>query len=218
MVDSRNIGTSSLVTRRNLLSVAAASLTAPAATPTYSTPVSGLDGEGRIDPAVSLWREWNKAHKCRYKLCRQQQKLETKLLRMVGRFPQVELQIPGKAIPVFASTAKEIDRLLPGTEMNESRKQAKAELLARNNAWKAADAQIGYTLAYKAETEMVGAEVTLVEALWSTPAQSIHGVTAKLHSVIETHDPGASLGETPWPELRLILADLLRINANTSTI
>ncbi|WP_052316166.1 hypothetical protein [Sinorhizobium fredii] len=137
---------------------------------------------------------------------------------MIGSYPQVELRIPGKDGTISVTTNKEIDRLLSGTEMSGSRKQAKGELLARRRAWKAADAQIGYTLAYKAETEMVDTEATLVEALWSTPAQSIAGVTAKLHSVIETQDPGACLTEAPWPELRLILADLLRIDASASTM
>jgi hypothetical protein len=199
------------------MSVAAASLTTSAATHIGGMPVSGLDGEGH-DPAVLLWREWNAAHKCRYELCRQQQKLETQLLKIVGNFPQVELQIAGKAQPVFASAAKVIDRLLPGAEMSESRKRAKAELSARRKAWNAADVQIGYAQAYKAETEMGNAELKLAEALWNTPAQSIAGVTAKLHSVIEMGDPGARLKETPWPELRSVLADILRVNAHSSTI
>lgn len=135
---------------------------------------------------------------------------------MIGSYPQVELRIPGKDGTISVTTNKEIDRLLSGTEMSGSRKQAKAELSARRRAWKTADAQIGYTLAYKAETEMVNTESKLAEALWCTPAQSIAGIIAKLHSVIETHDPGASLKETPWPELRLILADLLRIDASAS--
>ncbi|MQB40297.1 hypothetical protein DXT94_00040 [Rhizobium sp. ICMP 5592] len=151
-------------------------------------------------------------------MCRRQQKLEAGLLKIVGRFPQVKLQIPGKAEPAFASTSKEIDRLLPGPEMSKSRKLAKAKLSARRKAWNTADEQIGYSLAYKAETEMADTEALLAEALWYTPAQSIAGVTAKLHSLIETEDPGARLKEMPWPELRSILSDLLRIDTKKPPI
>jgi len=72
--------------------------------------------------------------------------------------------------------------------MSGSKKQAKAKLSARRRAWKTANAQIGYALAYKAETEMVNTESKLAEALWCTPAQSIAGVIAKLHSVVEMQD------------------------------
>jgi hypothetical protein len=216
MVESRSIGISSSITRRNLLSVAVTSLTVPA-TPSSDTAVPGLD-KIHNDPAVSRWREWNAAHRRRYELCIRQQKLETKLLAMVGSFPQLEVRIPGKDETIFVSTVAEINRLLPGPEMSGSRKQAKANLSARLRAWKTADAQIGYTLAYKAETEMVHTESKLAEALWCTPAQSMAGIIAKLHSVIETQDPGASLKEPPWPELRLVLADLLTMNANARAI
>lgn len=42
------------------------------------------------------------------------------------------------------------------------------------------------------------------------------GAIAKLRSVIETEDPGVGVEETPWPELRLILADLLRIDVQAA--
>lgn len=216
MVEARSIGISSSISRRNLLSVAVTALTVPAPHSPDIT-VSGLDG-ANDDPALLLWREWNAAHKRRYELCVRQQKLETKLLAMVGSFPQVEVRIPGKDETISVSTVAEINRLMSGSEMSGSRKQAKADLSAQRRALKTADAQIGYTLAYKAETAMVNTESKLAEALWGTPAQSIAGVIAKLHSVIETQDPGASLKEPPWPELRLVLADLLTMNANARAI
>lgn len=210
------MGISSSITRRNLLSVAVTALTV-SAPHSSDIAVSRFD-EAHDDPAVLLWREWNAAHRRRYELCIRQQRLETKLLAMVGSFPQVEIRIPGKDETISVTTVAEIDRLMSGSEMSVSRKQAKANLSARRRAWKTADAQIGYTLAYKAETEMVNTESKLAKALWCTPAHSITGVIAKLHSVIETQDPGAGLKEPPWPELRLVLADLLTMNANARAI
>jgi hypothetical protein len=42
------------------------------------------------------------------------------------------------------------------------------------------------------------------------------GVIAKLHSLIEAESPGPRHMEEPWPHLRSILADLLRIDGSSS--
>jgi hypothetical protein len=70
-----------------------------------------------------------------------------------------------------------------------------------------------YRSAKRDEMEAMDAEEALAKTLLATPASSMIGAIAKLHSVIETEDPGVGLEETPWPELRMILADLLRIDA-----
>jgi hypothetical protein len=63
----------------------------------------------------------------------------------------------------------------------------------------------------KAEDEIADVEEALAKDLWSAAPQSVAGVAAKLHSVLEIEDPGSALKEAPWPELRTILADLVRI-------
>jgi hypothetical protein len=75
-----------------------------------------------------------------------------------------------------------------------------------------ADLEIAYSRALKAELNAADEEEVLVKALWGTPAQSVPGIIAKLHSVVEYGDIGDFLDETPWPELRSILHDLVRIN------
>lgn len=64
---------------------------------------------------------------------------------------------------------------------------------------------------------MADTEAILVEA-FGTTRQSIAGVTAKWHSPIEMEDPGSRLKEMPWPELRSILVDLLRIDTDTPRV
>ena len=44
------------------------------------------------------------------------------------------------------------------------------------------------------------------------PVSSVIEVAAKLHCLIVTHDPDLKLEEAPWPELRTLLKDLIRIN------
>ncbi|MHA4735206.1 hypothetical protein [Ensifer adhaerens] len=44
------------------------------------------------------------------------------------------------------------------------------------------------------------------------PVSSVIEVAAKLHCLIVTHDPDLKLEDAPWPELRTLLKDLIRIN------
>jgi hypothetical protein len=55
-------------------------------------------------------------------------------------------------------------------------------------------------------------EWELAEALWRSSANSLGGVVAKLHSMIEMQDPNAFITDNPVPMLRSILDDLMRIN------
>jgi hypothetical protein len=167
----------SLISRRTLLSAAAASITASNAQVANSG--SRLMQEGNhSDPVLPLWEEWFATHKHCGELCRQQQQLETTLFEIVRHLPEDE----------------------------------------RGKVWEAADEEIGYSRARKAESEMMDQEQPLLKALWGTPARSIVGIIAKLHSVVETEDPGDSLKETPWPELRSILTDLVRLSERDHTI
>ncbi len=76
---------------------------------------------------------------------------------------------------------------------------------------KAANDQISYSRAHQEELEAMHAELEAARCLWMVPARTIAGVVAKLHALIEWEDPGTSPGESPWPELRLILGDLIGI-------
>jgi hypothetical protein len=93
------------------------------------------------------------------------------------------------------------------------RRTALAELATQNLDWNAADVRIGYLKAKETEAENADREDELSEALWKTAPQSLAGVAAKLHCVLETEDPGSDLQQAPWPQLRAIRSDLVRIAA-----
>lgn len=212
MADSENSRILPSTTRRNLLSATTVSLVTVAVGSfgEASAVSAGLEKDAAI---MALWHEWQDAHQRRNDLCVHQQTLETELLQTIGSFPIVELQVPGKEEPVFARTVKEIDRALPGADMEQARKYAKDKLRSIRKAWNVEDRRIGYSRAYKAEGEAAQAEWTLANTLWKTPAHSIEGVAAKLHSLIGLEDPAARMDENPWPILRSILADLMRMRA-----
>lgn len=173
--------------------------------------------DAAVDPAVALWHQWKEVHRSKLVLRKRQQQLEKKLLQLVGRVPQMEIQVPGKAEPVRAFTMGHLDTLLPDPEMRAARQKAKAVMLKWHNVWSAADIETGYSAAYDAEIEAAQRETVLEKALWATPAQSIAGVAAKVQLLIEIHvakelrDPTRDMSV---PELRLILADLVRIETD----
>lgn len=165
------------ITRRNLLSTAAASITASNVQLAGSTSPPLQEGD-HSDPVLPLWEKWFATHKHCGELCRQQQQLETRLFEIVRDLTDDE----------------------------------------RDEAWNAADEALGYSRACQAEAEIMDEEQSLVKALWNTPARSLVGIIAKLHSVVECEDPGDTLKITPWPELRSILTDLVRLNERGRTI
>ncbi|RUM19382.1 hypothetical protein EFQ99_31350 [Rhizobium vallis] len=84
-------------------------------------------------------------------------------------------------------------------------------------AWKAADQQIGYSEAIQDEERAAAMEDDVAEMLWNTPAESIVGAIAKLHATLTKWQPAASNDEHPWPQLRSIIADLLKIDTQKSS-
>uniref|UniRef100_UPI0031017001 hypothetical protein n=1 Tax=Neorhizobium sp. EC2-8 TaxID=3129230 RepID=UPI0031017001 len=119
---------------------------------------------------------------------------------------------------MWAYSGREIDRLLPNADQDEVRRQARAALAARRSEWRTADKRVGYTRAKKADEEIADVEEALAKELWSAAPQSVAGVAVKLHALLEMEDPGSALQEAPWPELRTILADLVRICAASHPI
>ncbi|WP_047462543.1 hypothetical protein [Rhizobium rhizogenes] len=79
-------------------------------------------------------------------------------------------------------------------------------------AWQAADKQVGYSEALEEERRASAVEDEVAETLWNTPAESIIGVTAKLHVVVTKWQPSLISEEYPWPQIRSVIADLLKID------
>ena len=81
------------------------------------------------------------------------------------------------------------------------------------DAWKVAAEEVGYNEALKKERRAFAAENKVAETLWNTPAESITGATAKLHAIVTRRQPSATSDEYPWPQIRSVIADLLKIDA-----
>jgi len=88
-----------------------------------------------------------------------------------------------------------------------------AELATQHLDWDAVDVRMGYSNAKETGAENADREDELSEALWRAAPKSFAGIAAKLHCVLETEDPGSGLQDAPWPQLRAILAELVRIAA-----
>lgn len=69
----------------------------------------------------------------------------------------------------------------------------------------------GYSRTRDAEAKVADVEQALAKSLREASAHTTSDIIAKLHSIIETEDPGSHCKERPWPQLRIILADRVRI-------
>lgn len=212
MADSENSKTLPAITRRKMLFATTAYLTALTDHTAHgaSHPFDN-QGSNAARNVLALWRTWYDAHEEGKRLCHQQQRLETEVLKSAGGFPIIRLEIPGEDQPVVVRTCQQIDTLLPGDAMSDVRKTAKTELAARLKKWNRADKQFGYSRTRQAETQMAGVEEASAKSLWEAPSYTTSDIIAKLHAIIETEDPGCHFKERPWPQLRMILADLVRI-------
>lgn len=212
MTDTENDRTLPAITRRKMLFATTAYLSSLTDHTAHGASHPSSDQESNATGNVlALWRAWYDAHEEGKRLCHQQQRLETEVLKSAGGFPVLKLEIPGEDKPFVVRTRHQIDTLLPGDAMAEARKTAKSELAARLQKWNTADEQFGYSRTRRAETQIAGVEEASAKSLWEAPSHTTSDIIAKLHSVIETEDPGAHFKERPWPQLRMILADLVRI-------
>ncbi|MGV1768228.1 hypothetical protein [Rhizobium rhizogenes] len=83
-------------------------------------------------------------------------------------------------------------------------------------AWQAADKDVGYSEALEEERRASAVEDEAAETLWDTPAESIIGATAKLHAIATKWQPSLISDEYPWPQIRSVIADLLKIDVEMS--
>ncbi|WP_026622464.1 hypothetical protein M728_005880 (plasmid) [Ensifer sp. WSM1721] len=69
-----------------------------------------------------------------------------------------------------------------------------------------------YSEALEAEDRASIAEERAAETLWETPAVSVAGAAAKLHAAMTKWQPSPTSQEEPWPQIRIVIADLLQID------
>lgn len=194
------------ITRRNLLNVTAKILTSRTA---ELRKLASRQQPGRKS-AAQLWQEWYVIHRRCERITRLQQKLETQVLAAAGSFPIVEIAIPGQAASVIIDSFVEIERLKSKLNADQIT-QAQSQLRRRRKKWKDADEKFGFSAALASERVLSAQEGILARVLWTANPTSLVEVTAKLHCLIRMEDPGMKLKEAPWPQLRTILGDLVRI-------
>jgi len=192
-----------VIDRRNLLPVAARILSAR---------VDETRDQKRASaptPVREMWPRWYAYHLQRVRATRLRRKLETKLLGETGGAPVVELRIGTEQTVVVHSFA-DINRLGPKLDA-EQLSQARVELSRRRKWWKEANKLLGYAAAVAREQELAHHAGIAGRVMWITAPSSLIEVTAKLHCLIVMQDPGLKLELTPWPELRRLLRDLIRM-------
>ncbi|MER9560175.1 hypothetical protein [Mesorhizobium sp. M0323] len=209
MIDSDNITSLPFVTRRRVL---AGTVVATTAWTLEGNASAGDAGRTNVpsDPALALRRKWERVHKQTERLCRRQQRLETKLVESVG-FPCVTVRLPnGEDVTVHSiETLNEV--LGKGPDTAALRQKAQADFAAHQARWDAAAEETGYTAALRAEREAGDRAHDLLEAFSNTSATTLAGVAGKLEAVLREGEAWEESSEFPWPQIRSALSDLVRI-------
>ncbi|WP_082979550.1 hypothetical protein [Labrys sp. WJW] len=165
----------------------------------------------RQDPALVAWQSWHAASRRALALCREQQRLETELIRTIG-FPSITLNLLTLDKPVQIATVEAFgDLAVAEPSIRYLRNYVEAELLAQEAKWDAADRRIGYSAAVRAEELALSHEERLATELFAADALTIPGVIAKLEALIALDAPSEDTDERPWPQLRRIRAELIHM-------
>ncbi len=180
----------------------------------------GSDGWGWVlkrtsaamDPVLPLCRDLMVARGCAQKLTHRQQAIESVMMERIGG-PGVRVDLPDGG-HVYAVVPEDVVDLLEGTELAPA---AGAELAAHQAHWSAADAELGYAAALRAEGRALQRVRDLADRLWATPATSLAGVIAKLDALLAEGAPSPVTSDLPWPQLRAIRADLERLHVAAPT-
>jgi len=178
--------------------------------PQKATADNELEASQFADPAVAVWRQWQDAHHLTDQLCHEQQRLEQKLIETVG-FPRATIRLhDGESVTLHSIEA--IHGVLDlGSEGQAASEKAEADLAAHQARWDAADEEIGYSAALRAEVEAAERAEDLLELLSKTPATSLTGVAAKLDAVLREGEISGERDEFPWPQIRSAFEDVDRI-------
>lgn len=80
------------------------------------------------------------------------------------------------------------------------------------------DGSRAYNEALEVEDRAALAEELAAQALWLTPAPSVAGVAAKLDAIVTRNQPSLTSSDEPWPQIRTVLADLLKIDTSADPL
>ncbi|MDQ0996282.1 hypothetical protein QFZ34_001459 [Phyllobacterium ifriqiyense] len=192
------------IDRRNLLPITARLL---------SRLVAERGDHGRPSgptPVRKMWPRWYACHQQHMRVTRLRQKLEKQLLEESGGLPIVTVSNVGIHGVTEVHSFADINRMAPQLDAHHL-SRLRAELRSHRRRWKEADRRLGYGETVALEQELAERAGIAGRVMWITPPSSLTEVTAKLHCLIVTHDANLKLKDTPWPELRTMLKDLIRI-------
>jgi hypothetical protein len=210
MADSDDTTTLPSVTRRMLLTGTMAT-TATLSFEYGACASEALVGNSTSDPAMALWRAWKAAYLNTVALCQKQQSLETQLVNTIG-FPHAKVHLPDEDATFSVWWQGDIgDYFGRDPAFANTRVKAEPDLAAHQARWDAEDERIGYSVAKRAERIAADREQELVDALTATPATTLAGVAGKLDAVLREGEPFEGCTEFPWPQIRSVLDDILRI-------
>ncbi len=162
------------------------------------------------DSALTLWQEWQAAHELAERLHLRQQELEVELAERVDCLCTVINLPDGEDVTICSKAA--LDRIIGDrTDMAAIRARAEADLAERQARWDAADKEIGYSVALKAERAAEQREESLLKTLSVTPATSLAGVAGKLDAVMRRDEAWEDFSKHPWPQIRSARDDLVRL-------
>ncbi|MBB6469948.1 hypothetical protein HNQ96_005842 [Aminobacter lissarensis] len=137
---------------------------------------------GPIDPCVVLLQEWEQARHMAVVLCRLQQRLEIRIRNALrGSEPSGGPENDGHSAPQPAD---------------------------QQTRWNELDQKVGYSRACAAEAQAIEAEEEILDAIATTPAQSLAGVIAKLKIIAGGGENMDDTSAFPWPQIQSVLADL----------
>lgn len=204
MADSDNSTTLPSVTRRR---VVARTAIAMVGSQQAVFARDDLDKDQTPDRAVTVWRDWEHAYNLTERLCREQQRLERKLVETVGFPCATILESNGESVTLHST--KEIRELLGIGPIDAAiRTKAEADFAAHQARWDAADSAIGYSATLRAEHDAADRAEALLEVLSGTPATTLAGVAAKLDAVLRVGQSSEDDAEFPWPQIRSVFEDI----------
>jgi len=162
-----------------------------------------------IDPCVVLLQDWEQAHHMAVVLCRLQQRLETRIRNTLA-LPGVSGESGGDTAKAAAEAhGQAADNPAPGNDSVSGNMSAMSPTpAAQQRRWDALDVEVGYSRVRAAEMQAVEAEEEILDAVASTPAQSLAGVIAKLKIIVGGGKNAEETSAFPWPQIQSVLADL----------
>ncbi|MBZ9843371.1 hypothetical protein [Mesorhizobium sp. CA5] len=159
------------------------------------------------DPALRLCESWHEIHRSTLELCRQQQQLETYLVKAIG-FPCAKMQLPGGGEKTVHSVESLDELYSPESEVALDR--VLADLAAHQARWDAADAEIGFSRTDELIRRSEATEQALLDDLPLSQACSVEGVLAKLLVILRYGEHWEDPDDFPWRHIRSVLDDLAR--------